>query len=102
MRKGNQLYARALMALLWGTDSLLDNDKLCIEAKEKRLYRWGTPKQGEFVSRRILDGFKQLKSMIGKNNELIFLKLSFAIACKEEYERKFPNGDELQILLVVE
>lgn len=102
MRRGNQLYARALMALLWGTDSVIDNDKLCIEAKQKQLYRWGIPKRGDLVLRRTLDGFKQLKSVIGKNNEIVFLKLSFARACRKEYERKFPNGDELQIMRMVE
>ena len=90
------------MALHWDNDTSDNNEKLSVEAAGKQLYRWGVPKRGEFVLRRTLDGFKQLKIGLGLSYELVFLKISFALACKEEYERKFPNGDELQILSVIE
>mgnify|MGYP001559943991 CR=1 FL=1 len=102
MRKGDKLYARALMASHCDTDSTPNDDKLCAEAEAKQLYRWGIPKRGELVLRRTLDGFKQLRTAIRKDNEIIFLKISFARACRKEYERKFPNGDELQIMRMVE
>ncbi len=102
MRRGNQLYARALMAFIWGTNRVPNNDKLCLEASEKQLYRWGIPKRGELVLRRTVDGFKQLRVPTRKENEIVFLKISFARACRKEYERKFPNGDELQIMRMVE
>jgi len=102
MRRNNKLYAQALMASHWGVGELSNNDKLCAEAKEKQLYRWGIPKRGELVLRRTVDGFKQLRIPVEKNNEIIFLGLSFARACRREYEIKYPNGDELQILRMVE
>ncbi len=102
MRKGDKLYARALMALVWDIGYVPNNNKLCAEAVGKQLYRWGIPKRGELVLRRTLDGFKQLRFPTRKENEIVFLKISFARACRKEYERKFPNGDELQIMRMVE
>jgi hypothetical protein len=100
-----KVYAQALCCMLFDRvvgNSYLRNRAMILEAQVKQLYRWGSPKRGEFVLRRKLDGFKQLKTGLGLSDELVFLKISFALACKEEYDRKFPNGDELQILSVIE